>query len=147
MWNGYFADIGRMTVVGRPSRAQKEVYTAVFQGLQAGIAVMRPGRTNLDVSRAIVAKIAEFGLQEHLFSLFIGHGIGMGANEPPYIGETMQGASVYELKPGMVFAVEPLVWVPDVEGGAGVRIEDMVLVTDGEARVLSRIDYEDRLLL
>jgi Xaa-Pro aminopeptidase len=59
----------------------------------------------------------------------------------------MRGASVYELKPGMVFAVEPLVWVPDVEGGAGVRIEDMVLVTDGAARVLSRIDYEDRLLL
>jgi Xaa-Pro aminopeptidase len=47
----------------------------------------------------------------------------------------------------MVFAVEPLVWVPDVEGGAGVRIEDMVLVTDGAPRVLSRIDYEDRLLI
>jgi len=94
-----------------------------------------------------VAKIAEFGLEEHLFSLFIGHGIGMGANEPPYIGETMHGASVYELKPNMVFAVEPLVWVPGVEGGAGVRIEDMVLVTEGAPRVLSRIDYEDRLLL
>jgi len=147
MWNGYFADIGRMTIVGKPSRRQKEVYTAVFQGLQAGIATMRPGRTNLDVSNAIVAKIAEFGLQEHLFSLFIGHGIGMGANEPPYIGETMHGASVYELKPNMVFAVEPLVWVPGVEGGAGVRIEDMVLVTEGAPRVLSRIDYEDRLLL
>ncbi len=147
MWNGYFADIGRMTVVGKPSRRQKEVYTAVFQGLQAGIATMRPGRTNLDVSNAIVAKIAEFGLQEHLFSLFIGHGIGMGANEPPYIGETMHGASVYELKPNMVFAIEPLVWVPGVEGGAGVRIEDMVLVTEGAPRVLSRIDYEDRLLL
>src|SRR6516225_11775883 len=111
MWNGYFADIGRMTIVGKPSRRQKEVYTAVFQGLQAGIATMRPGRTNLDVSNAIVAKIAEFGLEEHLFSLFIGHGIGMGANEPPYIGETMMGASVYELRPNMVFAVEPLVWV------------------------------------
>jgi Xaa-Pro dipeptidase len=147
MWNGYFADIGRMTIVGKPSRRQKEVYTAVFEGLQAGIATMRPGRTNLDVSNAIVAKIAEFGLQEHLFSLFIGHGIGMGANEPPYIGETMHGASVYELKPNMVFAIEPLVWVPGVEGGAGVRIEDMVLVTDGAPRVLSRIDYEDRLLL
>jgi Xaa-Pro dipeptidase len=147
MWNGYFADIGRMTIVGKPSHRQKEVYTAVFQGLQAGIAVMRPGQTNLDVSKAIVAKIAEFGLAQHLFSLFIGHGIGMGANEPPYIGETMEGATVYPLQPGMVFAVEPLVWVPDVEGGAGVRIEDMVLVTDGEPRVLSRIDYEDRLLL
>jgi Xaa-Pro dipeptidase len=147
MWNGYFADIGRMTIVGRPSRRQKEVYTAVFQGLQAGIATMRPGKTNLDVSKAIVAKIAEFGLAQHLFSLFIGHGIGMGANEPPYIGETLEGATVYTLQPGMVFAIEPLVWVPDVEGGAGVRIEDMVLVTEGAPRVLSRIDYEDRLLL
>jgi Xaa-Pro aminopeptidase len=147
MWNGYFADIGRMTIVGKPSRRQKEVYTAVFQGLQAGLAVMRPGKTNMDVSKAIVAKIAEFGLAEHLFSLFIGHGIGMGANEPPYIGETLEGATVYPLQPGMVFAVEPLVWVPDVEGGAGVRIEDMILITEGAPRVLSRIDYEDRLLL
>lgn len=147
MWNGYFADIGRMTIVGKPSRRQKEVYTAVFEGLQAGIAVMRPGKTNMDVSKAIVARIAEFGLAQHLFSLFIGHGIGMGANEPPYIGETMKGATVYALQPGMVFAVEPLVWVPDVEGGAGVRIEDMVLVTEGAPRILSRIDYEDRLLL
>ncbi|MGH7307357.1 MAG: M24 family metallopeptidase [Candidatus Rokuibacteriota bacterium] len=147
MWNGYFADIGRMTIVGKPSRRQKEVYTAVYQGLQAGIATMRPGKTNMDVSKAIVAKIAEYGLAQHLFSLFIGHGIGMGANEPPYIGETLEGATVYPLQPGMVFAVEPLVWVPDVEGGAGVRIEDMVLVTEGAPRVLSRIDYEDRLLL
>ena len=147
MWNGYFADIGRMTVVGKPSQRQKEVYTAVQRGLEAGIAMMRPGNTNVDVSDAIVAKIAEFGLADHLFSLFIGHGIGIGANEPPYIGETLQGASVYDLQPGMVFAVEPLVWVPDVEGGAGVRIEDMVLVTDGAPRVLSRVDYEERLLL
>jgi Xaa-Pro dipeptidase len=147
MWNGYFADIGRMTIVGKPSRRQREVYTAVYEGLQAGIATMRPGKTNLDVSKAIVAKIGEFGLAPNLFSLFIGHGIGMGANEPPYIGETLEGATVYPLQPGMVFAVEPLVWVPDVEGGAGVRIEDMVLITEGAPRVLSRIDYEDRLLL
>lgn len=147
MWNGYFADIGRMGVVGKPSQRQREIYTCVFRALEAGIARMRPGSTNKDVSEAIVAKVAEFGLQEHLFSLFIGHGIGMGANEPPYIGETLEGATVYELRPNMVFAVEPLVWVPDVEGGAGVRIEDMVLITDGAPRVLSRIDYEDRLLL
>jgi Xaa-Pro dipeptidase len=147
MWNGYFADIGRTTIVGKPSRRQKEVYTAVYEGLMAGIAVMRPGNTNLDVANAIVAKVAERGLDDRLFSLFIGHGIGVGANEPPYIGETLPGATVYDLKPNMVFAVEPLVWVPDVPGGGGVRIEDMVLVTDGDARILSRVEYEDRLLL
>ena len=47
----------------------------------------------------------------------------------------------------MVFAVEPLVWVPNVRGGGGVRLEDMVLITEGAPRILSRVEYEDRLLL
>jgi Xaa-Pro aminopeptidase len=84
-------------------------------------------------------------LEEHLFSLFIGHGIGVGANEPPYIGETLPGARPAELRPGMLFAIEPLVWVED-SGGVGVRIEDMVLVTEDAPRVLSRVEYEESLL-
>lgn len=147
MWNGYFADIGRTTIVGRPSREQQRIYTAVYEGLMAGIATMRPGKTNQDCADAIIAKIADYGLEDHLFSLFIGHGIGMGANEPPYIGETLPGATVYEFQPNMVFAVEPLVWVPDVRGGGGVRIEDMVLVTDGDPHLLSRVEYEEKLML
>jgi Xaa-Pro dipeptidase len=146
MWNGYFADIGRTMMVGRPSPMQKRVYTAVHRGLMAGVQQMRPGRTNQDVADAIVAEVRESGFGDHLFSLFIGHGIGMGANEPPYIGETLPGSTVFDLKPGMVFAVEPLVWVPDVPGGGGVRIEDMVLVTEGEPRILSRVAYDDDLL-
>jgi Xaa-Pro dipeptidase len=146
MWNGYFADIGRTTIVGRPTEMQKRVYAAVYEGLMAGIGQVRPGRTNQDVADAVIGKVAEHGFGDNLFSLFIGHGIGMGANEPPYIGETMPGSTVVELKAGMVFAIEPLVWVPDVPGGGGVRIEDMVLVTEDEPRILSRVEYEDRLL-
>ena len=146
MWNGYFADIGRTTIVGKPSTIQKKVYRAVYEGLMAGVGQMRPGRTNQDVADAVIATVAEHGFRDNLFSLFIGHGIGMGANEPPYIGETAPGSTVVDLKPGMIFAVEPLVWVPDVEGGGGVRIEDMVLVTDGDPRILSRVEYEERLL-
>jgi Xaa-Pro dipeptidase len=146
MWNGYFADIGRTTVVGKPSKMQKQVYTAVYEGLMAGVDQMRPGRTNQDVADAVIAKVSDHGFGENLFSLFIGHGIGMGANEPPYIGETLPGSTVFDLKPGMIFAVEPLVWVADVPGGGGVRIEDMVLVTEGDPRILSRVEYEERLL-
>jgi Xaa-Pro aminopeptidase len=146
MWNGYFADIGRTTIVGRPTSLQRRIYTAVYEGLMAGIEQARPGHTTQVVADAIIAKIADHGFGEHLFSLFIGHGIGMGANEPPYIGETLPGSKVFELRSGMVFAIEPLVWVPGVRGGGGVRIEDMVLVTDGDARILSRVDYEEDLL-
>lgn len=147
MWNGYFADIGRTTVVGRPSKIQRQIYTAVYEGLMAGIEKMRPGFTNQDCADAIIAKIAEHGFGEHLFSLFIGHGIGMGANEPPYIGETLPGTTTYDFRPNMVFAVEPLVWVPNVRGGGGVRIEDMVLITEGAPHLLSRVEYEERLLI
>ncbi len=147
MWNGYFADIGRTTIVGKPSKEQKRIYTAVYEGLMAGIAKMRPGYTNKDCADAIIEKIGEYDLDEHLFSLFIGHGIGIGANEPPYIGETLPGATQYDFQPNMVFAVEPLVWVPGVRGGGGVRIEDMVLITDGDPHLLSRVEYEERLLL
>ncbi|MDR2984731.1 MAG: Xaa-Pro peptidase family protein [Nocardiopsaceae bacterium] len=146
MWNGYFADIGRTTIVGKPTAMQRRIYTAVYEGLMAGVDQLRPGRTNQDVADAIIAKVGEHGFGDRLFSLFIGHGIGMGANEPPYIGETMPGATVIDLQPGMVFAVEPLVWVPDEPGGGGVRIEDMVLVTEDAPRILSRVEYEDRLL-
>ncbi len=147
MWNGYFSDIGRTTIVGKPSVAQQRIYTAVYEGLHAGFEKMRPGFTNKDAADAIINKIGDYGLAEHLFSLFIGHGIGMGANEPPYIGETLPGATTYAFQPNMVFAVEPLVWVPDTPGGGGVRIEDMVLITEGAPRILSRVEYEDRLLL
>ena len=147
MWNGYFADIGRTTIVGKPSRRQKEVYTAVYEALMAGVDRLRVGNTNADVADAIIAKVGEYGLADHLFSLFIGHGIGMGANEPPYIGETLPGAPLYDIQPNMLFAVEPLVWVPDVQGGGGVRIEDMVLATEGDPRILSRVEYEERLML
>jgi Xaa-Pro aminopeptidase len=147
MWNGYFADIGRTTIVGRPSREQQKIYTAVYEGLMAGLATMRPGNTNRDCADAIIAKIGEHGLEDRLFSLFIGHGIGMGANEPPYIGETLPGATTYEFQPNMVFAVEPLVWVPGVRGGGGVRLEDMILITEGDPHLLSRVEYEERLLL
>jgi Xaa-Pro dipeptidase len=146
MWNGYFADIGRTVITGKPSAMQKRIYTAVYEGLMAGIAEMRPGSTNQRVADAIIAKIGDHGFAEHMFSLFIGHAIGMGANEPPYIGETLPGSTVDEIEAGMVFAVEPLVWVPDIPGGGGVRIEDMVLITDGDPRILSRVEYEDRLL-
>ncbi|MPZ88460.1 MAG: M24 family metallopeptidase [Nitriliruptorales bacterium] len=146
-WGGYYGDIARATICGKPSQRQKEIYTAVYRGLQAGIGKMRPGFTNRDAAQAIVDAAEEFGLGGQFLSLFIGHGVGIGANEPPYIGETLPGAPEVEFQPGMVFAVEPLIWVEGVRGGGGVRLEEMVAITEDEAHVLSRAPFEERLML
>lgn len=146
-WNGYFGDIARAVICGKPSPEQQNIYTAVYEGLKAGIAEMRPGRTNKDAADALIAKADEYGMGSKFLSLFIAHGVGIGANEPPYIGETLPGAPTYEFKPGMVFAVEPLVWVEGIRGGGGVRLEEQVLVTEDGPHVMSRAPFDDKLIL
>lgn len=146
-WNGYFGDLGRTTICGSPSRKQKEVYTAVLEAQKEGLSKMRPGVTNDEVARAYKEKASQYGFGNNFIYLFIGHGVGISPNEPPYIGEPIPGAKQVELKPGMVFAMEPLIWVPDTQGGGGVRIEDMVVITEGGPRIISRIPYEEKLLL
>jgi Xaa-Pro dipeptidase len=147
MRNGYYADIGRTVVCGRPSRRQQEVYTAVHRALEAAVATMRPGATNDDVAAAVRAEGEARGLGGRFLSLFIGHGIGMGANEPPYVGEALAGAETVELCEGMTLAVEPLIWVPGVSGGGGVRLEDTIAVTGDGAVRLTRTRFDERLLL
>jgi Xaa-Pro aminopeptidase len=146
-WNGYFGDVARSVICGKPSDEQKRIYTAVYEALQAGIAEMRPGRTNKDSANALIKAADKYRLGGRFLSLFIGHGVGIGANEPPYIGETLPGAPTYEFQPGMVFAVEPLIWVEGVRGGGGVRLEEMVLVTEHGPHVMSRAPFDDKLML
>lgn len=146
-WGGYFGDMARTVICGKASDEQKKIYTAVYEGLKAGIAEMRPGRTNKDSAQALIKAADKYGLGGRFLSLFIGHGVGIGANEPPYIGETLPGAPTYEFKPGMVFAVEPLVWVENVRGGGGVRLEEMVLVTEDGPHVISRAPFDEGLML
>jgi Xaa-Pro aminopeptidase len=146
-WNGYFGDVARSIICGKPSDQQKRIYTAVYEALHAGIAEMRPGRTNKDSANALIRAADKYGLGGRFLSLFIGHGVGIGANEPPYIGETLPGAPTYEFRPGMVFAVEPLIWVEGVRGGGGVRLEEMVLVTEDGPHVMSRAPFDDKLIL
>ncbi len=146
-WSGYFSDIGRTIVCGKPSRRQCEVYTAVHESLSTATKMLAAGRTNDEVAAAVRGVAAKHGLGQNMISLFIGHGVGIGSNEPPYIGEDLPGAETVTLEEGMVFAVEPLIWVADVRGGGGVRLEDTILVGAGGGRALTRLGWDDRLLM
>jgi Xaa-Pro dipeptidase len=108
---------------------------------------MNPGNTNRDVEAAVRGAAAEHGLADRFISLFIGHGVGIGANEPPYLGETLPGDETVTLQEGMAFAVEPLIWIPGVSGGAGVRLEDTVVVEADGGRPLTRTGFDARLLI
>jgi len=146
MWNGYFADVGRTAICGEPSAEQRRIFRAAHEAHHSGIEAMRPGATTADVARAIRRAAEAHALAGRFLTLFMGHGIGVGANEPPYVGEPFPGAAEVALQPGMLFAMEPLIWVPDVPGGGGVRFEDMVLITEQGPRRLSRLPYDRALL-
>lgn len=147
MWSGYFGDVARTVICGNPSRIQQEVYTAVHDALQAGTAAMKAGNTNSDVAKAVVSAARQHGLADDFITLFIGHGIGMGANEPPYVGESLPGAETVTLEVGMTLALEPLIWLPGVRGGAGVRLEDTIVVEEAGGRPLTRTSFDERLLI
>ena len=147
-WNGYFGDCGRATLAGGPPHPmQQKVYTTVYKALKAGIAKMKPGYTNDDSAQEFIEIARSAGLENNFIKLFIGHGCGISPNEPPYVGEVMPGAEKIEFQPGMTFAIEPLIFVDGIPGGAGVRIEDHILVTDDEPVYMTRAPYCDKLLL
>ncbi|HWT80223.1 MAG TPA: M24 family metallopeptidase, partial [Candidatus Methylomirabilis sp.] len=145
-WNGYFGDVGRAVICGTPSDIQRKVYGTVHDCLMVAHRGLRPGRTNHEVAAEIKQVAARAGLQENFIHLFIGHGLGITPNEPPYIGEPQRGTHEVVLEAGMVFAVEPLIWVPNVRGGGGVRLEDTIVVTEAEPEVLTRCGFDERLL-
>ena len=93
MWSGYFGDIGRTVVCGKPSRRQQEVYTAVYDALDGRDARRCAPATRTTTSQRAVRepRPRHAASADNFISLFIGHGVGIGANEPPYIGETCRG--------------------------------------------------------
>jgi len=127
--NGYFCDITRTVCTGRPSARQREVHDLVRQAQQKAIEAIRPGVHCTDIDRAARAVIEQAGHGAH-FGHATGHGIGLMVHEGP----SLSALSKQRVETGMVITVEPGVYVP---GWGGVRIEDMVLVTDKGHQVMT----------
>lgn len=127
---GYFSDTTRTVVVGEPPAGLPEVYETVRAAHDAALAAVRPGAAAQDVDRAARRVIEASGYGQR-FLHRTGHGIGLEVHEPPWI---VEGSEV-ELRPGMTFSVEPGVYLED---RFGVRIEDIVAVTDDGVDRLNR---------
>jgi D-alanyl-D-alanine dipeptidase len=120
--DGYFSDTTRTVAVGEVSAEAREVHEVVRRAQAAACDAVRPGAAAQDVDRAARRVIEEAGYGDR-FIHRTGHGIGLEVHEPPYVIE----GNELVLAPGMTFSVEPGVYL---EGRLGVRIEDIVAVTD-----------------
>jgi Xaa-Pro dipeptidase len=128
--NGYPSDITRTFSVGTLNAELSRVYEIVLAANEAGIRAAGPGVPAQEVDRAARKVITEAGYGEY-FLHRTGHGLGPDGHEDPYMRE----GNAQPLEPGMVFTVEPGIYLA---GKGGVRIEDDVLITKDGHEVLTR---------
>lgn len=131
---GYCSDMTRTVCVGKPTDEQRRIYDAVLAANEAGIAAVRAGMPCVDVDKAGRDVLAQRGFGDY-FTHGIGHGVGLDIHELPTIGPR----STQSLRDGAVVTIEPGVYV---EGVAGVRIEDLMVVDDGGHRRLTNAPKE-----
>lgn len=122
VYKGYCSDITRTVVFGNPSGRQKEIYELVLSAQEAALLKIKAGALCKDVDNAARSLIFGAGFKNN-FGHALGHGVGLKIHEAP----TVSPKSPYALKSGMVITCEPGVYI---ENEFGVRIEDLLLVTD-----------------
>jgi Xaa-Pro aminopeptidase len=127
--DGYCSDCTRTFAVGDPGEELRAAYELTLRAQEQSLAAVRPGMPGREVDAVARDIIAEAGHAEH-FGHGLGHGVGMQIHEAPRLSRTSEDV----LKPGMVVTVEPGVYLPGV---GGVRIEDLVVVTEDGHDVLT----------
>jgi Xaa-Pro aminopeptidase len=133
--DGYCSDCTRTYAAGaEPSDRAREVYKLVLRAQLTGLDAVVPGMGGREADAAVRAVIEAAGHGDH-FGHGLGHGVGLEIHEAPRLSKT-SGAT---LAPGQVVTVEPGVYVP---GELGVRIEDLVLVTDEGHEVFSTLSKD-----
>jgi Xaa-Pro aminopeptidase len=136
--DGYCSDLTRTVSVGTPSPDAERLHAAVLDAQQAALDAIRPGVASSAVDDAARQALVARGLGE-AFGHGTGHGLGLDIHEEPRVGRRRTGQAETLLQPGMVFTVEPGVYLP---GLGGVRIEDDVLVTANGHERLTTVPRE-----
>ncbi len=131
---GYCSDMTRTVYVGSPSPEARSIYSAVLEAQLAAVEAIRPDRSVSEVDQA-ARKVLQSHKLSRYFTHSTGHGVGLEIHEAPRLATGQHEI----LRPGMVVTVEPGAYVPHKWG---VRIEDMVLVTETGFEVLTPTSKE-----
>jgi Xaa-Pro aminopeptidase len=128
-YQGYCSDLTRTVVLGEADDEVKRVYDIVLTAQLAAIDMVEAGMTGEECD-AIARKIISEAGHENDFGHSLGHGLGLEVHENPGVGPNAKG----KLENGMPFTIEPGIYIP---GWGGVRIEDVVVLENDKARVMS----------
>ncbi len=129
-YEGYCSDLTRTIFVGEPDDTFRKVYGTVLRAQVAAEEQVRVGMTGQETDAISRDIIAEAGYGEY-FGHSLGHGVGLAVHEYPLVGPKAKDI----IENGMMFTIEPGIYLPE---WGGVRIEDIVVMEGGRARVLSR---------
>jgi len=129
--SGYPSDITRMAILGEAPDGYEAVHKVVEAAVQAALAVTVPGALARDIDAAARTVITEAGYGEY-FMHRTGHGLGVEVHEPPYITSTSDTV----MEEGMVFSIEPGIYLPD---RFGIRLEDIVILRKDGPEILSEL--------
>ncbi|WP_186430006.1 Xaa-Pro peptidase family protein [Clostridium sp. BSD9I1] len=130
IYNDYCSDMTRTIVMGNATDKMLEIYNIVLEAQEAALKAFKPGVTGADVDKVARDIIKQRGYGEY-FGHGLGHGVGRQIHEEPRVSP--MGNTV--LEPGMVVTDEPGIYIPDF---GGVRIEDLVLITENGCEILSK---------
>ena len=130
--NGYCSDISRTLVIGSPDDRFKKIFKTVLDAQLKAIDVIRPGISSKAVDKIARNHIDSMGYKNK-FGHGLGHGIGLAVHEPPRISPLKDTL----LEKHMVFTVEPGIYMP---GWGGVRLENMVFVTENGVEIMNSLD-------
>lgn len=128
-YEGYKSDLTRVFFLGTMKPLVRTVYEIVRAAQENAIALIKPGVRMSELDAAARDHIARAGYAAR-FGHNLGHGVGLQVHEAPYLSAAADTTVV----PGMVFTVEPGIYLP---GKFGIRIEDMIVVTHSSCEVLS----------
>ncbi|OGP57568.1 MAG: hypothetical protein A2V65_10465 [Deltaproteobacteria bacterium RBG_13_49_15] len=130
--NGYCSDISRTVFIGKPDPVFKKMFDTVSDAQKKAIDAIRPGVSSRVIDRIARSHIEKKGFKDR-FGHGLGHGVGLAVHEGPRISPLKD----IPLMPGMVFTVEPGIYIP---GLGGVRLENMVAVRKEGAETLNHLN-------
>jgi Xaa-Pro aminopeptidase len=133
-YKGYISDMTRTVVVGKANKKQKKIYNIVLKAQMDAINAIKSDMKFRDIDKVAREVIKEAGYEKN-FGHGLGHGIGLNVHENP----SVSARSEYKVQEGMVFTIEPGIYIP---GWGGVRIEDDIAFVNNKVKILIKSPKE-----